>query len=309
MAGEQMKQLRLSEYPRLYPVTWTNGPGLRYTMWVQGCSIKCCKNCLNPELLEADSGVMVDVEECLGCINTLKDRCGIEGITILGGEPFDQAETLSKLLFQVRSIGLSVMLYTGHDLETLEERAHVNHAFDTLLNQVDILVEGRFDKSFSETGVLWRGSMNQRIVFLSNRYDVETVKKWITRKNNWLKGKIQVRYEYFDSILVQKHWLEPLPVSVNTASNNMWKQKVEIKRLKFNGHTVVSWIPELNSNLEGNRNFRSPKGLSCIIESDNSIHLYGFQKPEVIQRFQQQLRDEGIFMQLENRTPKKIKNK
>ncbi len=243
---------------------------------------------------------MVNIEECFDCINTLKHRCSIEGITVLGGEPFDQAETLSKLLVRVHDIGLSVMVYTGYHLEMLAEKTRIYHTFKKLLAQVDILVEGPFDERFCHTGVLWRGSMNQGIVFVSHRYDVDSVKKWLIEINTVINGKIQVKNDYFGAVLVQKHWLEPLPFLVNTGVDNLPMQTVEVKKQKLNDRIVLSWLPELSVYLREKQGFGSPKGLSCIIQSDESFYLYGFQKPQVIRDFQQQLQEEGIHLGLEN---------
>jgi anaerobic ribonucleoside-triphosphate reductase activating protein len=89
----------------------------------------------------------------------------VEGVTILGGEPFDQAVALSELLLGIRGQGLSTMVYSGYTQEELIAAGHV-----PILSMIDVLVEGRYVQSMRNTGLQWRGSENQRILFLTGRY-------------------------------------------------------------------------------------------------------------------------------------------
>ena len=93
---------------------------------------------------------------------------GIEGITLLGGEPTAHALAAATLARRVRSLGLSVMAFTGFTLEELRARrdAHI----DDLLGHTDILVDGRYERTLPETQRRWIGSANQRILFLTDRY-------------------------------------------------------------------------------------------------------------------------------------------
>jgi len=92
----------------------------------------------------------------------------VEGITLLGGEPTDQAVALRLFLSVVRDLGLSVMLYSGHPLAWFDRPENV--AVKGLLADVDILVDGPFLPHLSEPGLHWRGSTNQRILRLTDRY-------------------------------------------------------------------------------------------------------------------------------------------
>lgn len=89
----------------------------------------------------------------------------VEGITISGGEPFQQASAVAELCEAVRDTGGSVMLFTGFDLDELTDADHRR-----VLASADILVAGRYDRAQPAGGAGWRGSSNQRVHFLSTRY-------------------------------------------------------------------------------------------------------------------------------------------
>jgi anaerobic ribonucleoside-triphosphate reductase activating protein len=90
---------------------------------------------------------------------------GIEGVTLTGGEPFEQAEAFADFAWIVRAAGLSVMAFTGYDLDELESPAQRR-----LLAACDIVVAGRYVEAQRAVGEGWRGSMNQSVHFLSDRY-------------------------------------------------------------------------------------------------------------------------------------------
>jgi anaerobic ribonucleoside-triphosphate reductase activating protein len=87
----------------------------------------------------------------------------IEGVSFLGGEPFEQAAPLGELAKRARSRGLSVMVFSGYTLLELRARA------EALLEHIDLLVDGRFDRAQPD-GRRWIGSRNQVLHFLSDRY-------------------------------------------------------------------------------------------------------------------------------------------
>ena len=92
----------------------------------------------------------------------------IEGLTLLGGEPFDQAGPLAALAEAVRAGGLSVMTFTGHVLEDLRAANHQD--WDRLLAATDLLVDGPYLAQRPERRRPWIGSDNQRFWFLTDRY-------------------------------------------------------------------------------------------------------------------------------------------
>jgi anaerobic ribonucleoside-triphosphate reductase activating protein len=147
------------------PVTEVEGPGRRYALWVQGCSIRCA-GCCNPHFFAAGAGEAVRVHDLLAEVAAL--RGVIEGLTFLGGEPFEQAAPLARLARGARALGLSVVAFTGFTLDAL--RARSDPGVQALLAQVDVLVDGAFEAARPERRRRWVGSQNQRFHYLSARY-------------------------------------------------------------------------------------------------------------------------------------------
>jgi anaerobic ribonucleoside-triphosphate reductase activating protein len=96
-----------------------------------------------------------------------------EGVTVLGGEPFEQAEAVAAILTPLREAGLSAMVYSGHVYESLQRNPDPGVA--ALLVQTDLLVDGPFLPAFYSDSVPWRGSTNQRLLCLTDRYSPETL--------------------------------------------------------------------------------------------------------------------------------------
>lgn len=140
-----------------------NGPGERFVIWVQGCPLKC-KGCINEDLWELKKNKLMNVNKI---IKEIKSTKGIEGVTYTGGEPMLQAKGLFYLSKKLKELGLSIVCYTGYTMEELKEKK--DKWIDNLLKLVDILITGRYVESL-RGNFLWRGSKNQKILFLSNRY-------------------------------------------------------------------------------------------------------------------------------------------
>lgn len=138
-----------------------NGPGERFVVWVQGCPL-ACPGCWNPDTWSFAPRSLVEVtalaEEILG-------TPGIDGVTFTGGEPFMQARALAALARAVRERGLSVLVYTGYERDELVGCAHRE-----LLEVTDVVVSGRYVEAQRSTELPWRGSTNQRIHFMTERY-------------------------------------------------------------------------------------------------------------------------------------------
>lgn len=144
--------------------TEAEGPGLRFAIWVQGCSIHC-PGCFNPHFWGTRGGVEQPVS---GLVQRVV-AANVEGITLLGGEPFEQAGGLARLAAAVREQGLSVMTFTGYERAFLES-PHAPPGAGALLAATDLLVDGRYDTARPDTLRPWVGSTNQRFHFLTNRY-------------------------------------------------------------------------------------------------------------------------------------------
>ena len=146
--------------------TLAEGPGARFAVWAQGCSLRC-PGCCNPHFFGAAGGSEVAVTALLDRLAAARTR--VEGITLLGGEPFEQAEPLAAFASGARALGLSVMTFSGYTLEELRgPLAPLGSA--TLLAETDLLVDGRYRAEEPESARRWAGSRNQRFHFLSSRY-------------------------------------------------------------------------------------------------------------------------------------------
>ena len=135
-----------------------DGTGLRYTVFTQGCHHNC-PECHNPETHDPNGGKEVDIEDIIA---EFKRNPLLSGITLSGGEPFLQAEACLELARAAHGIGRDVWAYTGFTLEQL--RAKGDEHINALLNEVDVLVDGRFVKDGRSLELKFRGSKNQRLI-------------------------------------------------------------------------------------------------------------------------------------------------
>ena len=153
----------------IVPITEAEGPGKRFALWFQGCPLRC-PGCCNPEMLPFEGGLPSSLDEILAAIRAAMLE-GIEGITLLGGEPTAHASGAAALARQVRDLGLTVMVFTGYTLEELRRRQDPH--IDDLLAYTDILVDGPYERDLPDTTRRWIGSTNQRIHFLTERYSAD----------------------------------------------------------------------------------------------------------------------------------------
>jgi len=152
------------EINRIVKNTSVEGFGKRYCIWVQGCSIKC-KGCANISAIEKGKGKKIKITEIVADILETKD---IEGITFLGGEPFEQAKSLSLIAEEIKRNQLSVITFTGYRYEYLKKCD--NLYFNKLLKFTDLLIDGEFDISQFDVSRPWTGSSNQNYIFITDRY-------------------------------------------------------------------------------------------------------------------------------------------
>lgn len=144
----------------------TLGPGTRAVVWFQGCSLHC-PGCIAYEMNRSDTFVSMLPESLAARLMAID---GIEGITLTGGDPFDQAkQPLAELLTRIRQMSeLSIMCYTGRTIEQLTTGVDADIQ-RRILQQIDILVDGPYVEELNE-GHKWRGSSNQRVFLLTDRY-------------------------------------------------------------------------------------------------------------------------------------------
>ena len=132
------------------------GPGLRTVIWTQGCPHHC-PQCHNPQTHAYDKGFLEDTDKIKELIDNTKLQ---SGITLSGGEPFEQCEPLIEIAAYAKSKKLSVWAYSGYTYE--EICADENKK--KLLEQVDVLVDGKFDFTKKHHALRFKGSTNQRII-------------------------------------------------------------------------------------------------------------------------------------------------
>ena len=156
--------------------TKVEGPETRYCIWVQGCS-RHCKGCQAVHTWSHSGGVLYNVKDIIADIKKQKN---IEGVTFLGGEPFEQAEALGIIAKAVKKEGLGVLCFTGGLLEELQQKEENK----ILLENIDLLIDGAFEANKVDYSRPWCGSTNQRYHFLTNRYNEEIFEKY--------KNKIEI---------------------------------------------------------------------------------------------------------------------
>jgi anaerobic ribonucleoside-triphosphate reductase activating protein len=152
---------------QVVPCTEAEGPGRRFALWFQGCPLRC-PGCCNPEMLPFEGGASVRLADVVRQVREEAARHGVEGITLLGGEPLAHAPGAAALARAVQAAGLSVMVFSGYTLA--EARRLTDPAVGDLLAHTDILVDGPYLRDRPETRRRWIGSANQQVHFLSGRY-------------------------------------------------------------------------------------------------------------------------------------------
>ncbi len=135
-----------------------DGPGFRFSCFVQGCPHRC-PGCHNPDSHDPGGGREMAVEEVAAQLlgNPMTD-----GLTLSGGEPFAQAEDCLALARAAHAHGLNVWSYSGWTFEHLRDRG--SEAQRALLVELDVLVDGPFLLEERTLALPWRGSRNQRVI-------------------------------------------------------------------------------------------------------------------------------------------------
>lgn len=161
------------------PRSSVNGPGERAVIWVQGCRRRC-PGCFNPQFHPLEGGEEVTVA-------SLADRIlavgGLAGITLSGGEPFEQAAALAQLCSLARPTGLPVLTFTGYTLDELQAAGRSD--WKALLVETDLLVAGPYLQHLPSRDAL-RGSSNQKLHFLTDRMSPESL---------WPSQRVEVRLD------------------------------------------------------------------------------------------------------------------
>ena len=142
----------------LEPESIVDGPGYRFTVFVQGCPHNC-PGCHNPQTHDFSGGPLADTDDVIAHLgkNPL-----VRGLTLSGGEPMMQPEPLYLIAKAAKEKGMSVWCYTGFTLDALLKEN--DPARMALLHGIDVLVDGRFVQEQKSLSLLYRGSSNQRLI-------------------------------------------------------------------------------------------------------------------------------------------------
>lgn len=151
------EQLRISG---MVDESIVDGPGIRMTIFAQGCKHNCA-GCHNPQTHSFEGGELIYIEKIL---KSIKANILLDGITLSGGEPFEQAAAFALLAAEVKKLGLNVVTYTGYTYEQLIDFQEAKEGVRALLDNTDLLIDGPFVLEQKNMLLKFRGSDNQRII-------------------------------------------------------------------------------------------------------------------------------------------------
>lgn len=156
-----------------------NGPGIRLSLFVSGCT-NCCKGCFQPETWDFNYGWKYNKNIERHIFDNLKKHY-YQGITILGGEPFEPSNQ-EGLLPIIRKLKKElpekdIWMYTGfvYDQELIPGGRRYTDCTDEILDNIDVLVDGRFEEDKKNIRLNFRGSENQRIIDMKKTREQKTV--------------------------------------------------------------------------------------------------------------------------------------
>lgn len=161
-------------YATIKAVDVANGPGIRVSLFVSGCT-HGCKGCFNEEAWDFQYGEPYN-QEIEAQILTLLDREYVTGLSLLGGEPLDpqnQADVLALLkMVRLRFPQKTIWCYSGYKFETiLNKMMPSSETLQALMEHLDILVDGPFIEAEKDLNIRFRGSRNQRILDVARSLD------------------------------------------------------------------------------------------------------------------------------------------
>ena len=169
-------------YAAIKPWDIANGPGVRVSLFVSGCTHHC-KDCFNQEAWDFDYGEPFD-RAVMEHILTLMQPHYIRGITYLGGEPFDPRNQAGLLeltrMIRAQLPEKSIWAFTGYVYD--RNLPHVEGVTDDLLASLDVLVDGPFIAELKNLGLRFRGSENQRLIDMPQTLKTGAVVLWDERQ-------------------------------------------------------------------------------------------------------------------------------
>lgn len=142
--------------------SFVDGPGIRFVVFAQGCPHRC-PGCHNPQTHAPEGGFWVGVGALL---RRMEENPLLDGLSLSGGEPFEQAEPLAVLAEGARARGYDVWVWSGYTFEFLMAHRDDRPGWRRLLEATDVLVDGPFLAGQRSLALPYRGSKNQRVLDL-----------------------------------------------------------------------------------------------------------------------------------------------
>lgn len=151
----------------LYPVT-SLGPGKRIAIWVSGCRRQCYK-CANPELWEQKPNQRIDTKVFAKMLAELFKKREVDGLTISGGEPMNQAEAILDIMNSLDEQGVfceDILIFTGYKISEIE----LDKDKRALMNKAAVIIDGEYVDSQNDGISALKGSLNQNINYIKTSY-------------------------------------------------------------------------------------------------------------------------------------------
>ena len=150
-----------------------NGSGLRTVIWVSGCEHNC-PGCHNPETHDFNSGIKF-TDDALDELLNVSDHDYIKGLTLTGGDPLHESNipTVGKIIdrFKSRFPDKDIWVYTGYKFEYLSCISNIR----SIISNVDVIVDGKFNIKLKDALLHFRGSSNQRIIDVKKSLDSDSI--------------------------------------------------------------------------------------------------------------------------------------
>jgi anaerobic ribonucleoside-triphosphate reductase activating protein len=154
----------------LFPIT-SLGPGNRIVIWLIGCQHKCV-GCSNPELWAKNKDKEFTVDQLVSLIQKSFKNQDIDGITITGGEPFDQYQDMMDFIGKIRILSSDILVYSGYTLSELRNNIDCN-VLENIMKNISVLIDGRYIEALNDSYTPLRGSTNQIIHYIDQSVRVK----------------------------------------------------------------------------------------------------------------------------------------
>ncbi|MBO5969831.1 MAG: anaerobic ribonucleoside-triphosphate reductase activating protein [Clostridia bacterium] len=168
-------------YHKIEKTSVANGPGVRVVLWVSGCSIHCC-GCHNPETWDPKGGMLFDDAAKQELFESLNHDY-IQGITFSGGHPLEPENIaeVHSLIFEIlrRFPEKDIWLYTGYTLPTEFSLCGIwEQQLWDIISNCDVIVDGPFIEEQKDLTLPYRGSKNQRVIYIPDSYIKDGTVHW-----------------------------------------------------------------------------------------------------------------------------------